>query len=361
MQWLRRRIVFFTAITWLPLLLLSIFEGHAWGEGVRIPFLYDVGAQVRFLLVVPLLLLAEVSVHLRMRPLVRLFRERGLVPEAARGEFDAAVASAIRLRNSIPAELLLLGWVYVVVFFVWRRFTPIDSGWYGERVEGGLHLSAAGWWLGCVSLPIIQFLLLRWYFRLCIWLRLLWRISRIELHLLPTHPDRAGGLGFLGALSFAFAPLLFAQGALVSGSLATRIFFGGSQLTDFKPEIAGLLVAVMISVLGPVLVFIPALARVKRVGLRDYGNLAQRYVNEFDRKWLKGGAPADEPLVGSADIQSLADLIGSYDAVKDMSPVPVNLRTMIMLVLMTLLPIAPLILTMVSLPELVQRVLQVVL
>ena len=48
--------------------------------------------------------------------------------------------------------------------------------------------------------------------------------------------------------------------------------------------------------------------------------LAARYAREFDRKWLRGGAPADEPLLGSGDIQSLADLGNSYEVVKEMQP-----------------------------------------
>ena len=69
-------------------------------------------------------------------------------------------------------------------------------------------------------------------------------------------------------------------------------------------------------VFGPLLVFAPQLAQAKRTGLREYGTLAERYVREFDAKWLRGGAPAGEPLVGSADIQSLADLGNSFEVVR---------------------------------------------
>ena len=180
-----------------------------------------------------------------------------------------------------------------------------------------------------MSLPLFQFLLLRWYFRLFLWARFLWQVSRIDLQLVPTHPDRCGGLGFLASVVYAFAPLLLAQGVVLAGMIATRIFFTGAQLPQFKVELIGLVAVMVFAVLGPLLVFSPRLEAAKRAGLREYGTLAQRYVREFDQKWLRGGAPPDEPLVGSADIQSLADLGNSFEVVKEMRWVPFTLPTVL--------------------------------
>ena len=207
---------------------------------------------------------------------------------------------------------------------------------------------------------MFQFLLLRWYFRLFIWARFLWQVSRIELELMPTHPDRCGGLGFLALVSYAFAPLLVAQGAVLAGMIANQIFYAGARLPDFKLELIGLVAVMVFVVLGPLLVFAPQLAAAKRTGLREYGTLAQRYVREFDQKWLRGGAPADEPLVGSADIQSLADLGNSFEVVKDMRLAPFTLRTVLQLAVATLLPVAPLLLTMFSLEQLLGQALKLV-
>src|SRR6476659_10300014 len=62
-----RRILALAIITWLPLLVLSIAEGHAWGDSVNVPFLFDVDVHARFLLALPLLIVAELVVHHRMR------------------------------------------------------------------------------------------------------------------------------------------------------------------------------------------------------------------------------------------------------------------------------------------------------
>ena len=363
LQLLHRRVLAMVLLAWVPLLLLSIAQGHAWGDRVRLPFLYDVELHVRLLIALPLMILAELVVHRRMRPLVGQFLERGLIPDAARPQFDAAIASAIRLRNSVAAEVLLIALVYIVgVGFFWRTQVALDvPSWYGVPADGRLQPSAAGWWLGFVSLPLFQFLLLRWYFRLFIWARFLWQVSSIDLRFEPAHPDRAGGLGFLGGVAYAFSPVLVAQGAMLAGMMASQIFYAGATLPQFKVELIGLVALLVFTVLGPMLVFGPKLAAAKRAGLREYGTLAQRYVREFDGKWLRGGAPADEPLVGSADIQSLADLGNSFEVVRGMRLVPFTGQTVLQLAVATLLPVLPLTLTMISLEELLGRLLKIVL
>ena len=130
---LRRRIVVLALLAWGPLLLLSVVEGHAWGGSVALPFLYDIDIHVRLLLAVPLLILAELVVHQRMRPLVGQFLSRGLIPNAARAKFDAAITAAMRLRNSVAAEVFIIAFVYVVgVGFIWRtHFAPDVTTWHG--------------------------------------------------------------------------------------------------------------------------------------------------------------------------------------------------------------------------------------
>ena len=223
-----------------------------------------------------------------------------------------------------------------------------------------MQLSLTGVWYGYVSLPLFQFLLMRWYFRLFIWARFLWQVSRLDLSLVPTHPDRVGGLGFLANTVYAFMPLAVAHGALLAGLLANRIFYLGAALPEFKLEIAVLVVFLLGVVLGPLLVFAPQLAQAKRTGNREYGTLAERYVREFDAKWLRGGAPADESLVGSGDIQSLADLGNSFEVVRTMRIAPVTKEAILQLVAATLAPLVPLALTMMSLEELLKRLIGIV-
>ncbi len=356
LELVQRRVIVISLFLWLPLLALSALRGELLGGSADIPFLLDVEVHVKFLLAVPLLIGAELVVHRRMRVIANQFLERELIPESAMARFDAAVASAFRLRNSVLAEALLIAFVYGVgILVVWRHYTALDtSTWYAASSAEGSKLSMAGMWYGYVSLPIFQFLLLRWYFRMFIWARFLWHVSRIELSLVPTHPDRVGGLGFLSATVYAFVPLALAHGALLAGQLANRILHLGDTLLDFKAEIGILVIFVLCLVLGPLLLFSSQLAQARRTGNREYGTLAERYVREFDAKWLRSNAPADEPLVGSADIQSLADLGNSLEVVRTMRIAPFTKETIIQVTMATLAPIVPLALTMMPLEELLK-------
>jgi len=175
------------------------------------------------------------------------------------------------------------------------------------------------------------------------------------LSLIPTHPDRVGGLGFLSNTAYAFVPLAAAHGAMLAGLIANRIFYAGTGLLDFKIEMAVIVFFLLCLVFGPLLVFAPRLAEAKRTGLREYGTLAERYVREFDAKWLRGGAPADEQLVGSADIQSLADLGNSFEVVRTMRAVPMTRDVIFLLAAATLAPVVPLALTLMSLEDLLKK------
>lgn len=359
LELVRRRVLIISLLAWVPLLALSALEGQALGGRAAVPFLLDVEVHVKFLLALPLLVIAELVVHQRMRFVVRQFLERKLIPENALPCFDAAIQSAFRLRNSVFAEVLLIAFVYVAgILLIWRQYMALATAtWYAVPTAEGLRLSVTGAWYAYVSLPVYQFLLVRWYYRIFIWTRFLLQVSRIELSIVPTHPDRAGGLGFLANTVYAFIPLALAHGAMLAGLIANRIFYVGAALPEFKVEIAVLVVFLLCMVLGPLLVFAPQLAQAKRTGNREYGALAARYVREFDAKWVRGGAPADEPLVGSGDIQSLADLASSFEIVRTMQIAPITRDALLRLVAASLAPVVPLALTMMPFEELLGKLL----
>ena len=265
MAMLYRRIIVLTLICWSPLLVLSTLQGQLLGGRSTVPFLMDVEVHVRFLVVVPLLVAAELVVHRRMRPLVAQFLERDLIADEDLPRFKSAIASAARLRNSLLAEILLIVVVYAVgSLVIWRHYTALNmTTWYSMYSDGDWSLSPAGIWFVLVSLPLFQFLLIRWYFRIFVWARFLWQVSRINLRLVPTHPDRAGGLGFLSAVVYAYVPLLLAHGAMLAGLYAQRIFYVGDTLPSFKLETIAIVVFLLLLVQGPLLGVFAATGRGK--------------------------------------------------------------------------------------------------
>jgi hypothetical protein len=359
---LKRRIIIISLFTWLPLLMLSVLAGEAAGGDIKVSFLYDVEVHIRFLLALPLLVVAELVVHQRFRPIILQFVERSIVSPEALPQFEVIIGSALRLRNSLMLEVLLIVLVFTAGHFLWANQVALEAAtWFSIMVNGHHRLSPAGYWYAYASIPVFQFILFRWYFRIFIWARFLWQVSRMDLHLVPTHPDRAGGLGFLRHSVAAFIPLLLAQGILLAGMIANRIFYGGAMLLDFKQEIAAGVVFVLLVILGPLMVFAPRLAQTKRQGLLEYGALASSYVREFDRKWLRGAPPQDEPLVGSGDIQSLNDLAGSFEVVQSMRLFPFDKTAVLQTAIVTLLPVLPLALTLISLEDLIKRLVGILL
>jgi hypothetical protein len=359
LEMLRRRVVMSVLLCWVPLAVLSLAQSHLLG-GAKLSFFRDIETHVRFLVSLPVLILAEMIVHQRIRPVVKGFIERRVVPDEELPKFFAAIDSAMRIRNSF-VEVALLIIVFTVGTWVWRHQGALDvASWYASPQGGEMHFTMAGYWFAFVSIPVFQFILLRWYMRILIWFWFLFRVSRLKLHLLSAHPDRAGGLGFIGRSSHAFVPLLFAQGALLSGQIASHIFYNGQSLLAFKMIIAGFVVFFVVAVLAPLLLFTPQLARAKREGLAEYGAFASSYVMDFDQKWLRSKVN-DEQLLGTGDIQSLADLGNSFAVVREMRAVPFAKDDVFRLVIATVAPIVPLLLTIMPFEQLLGQVIKIIL
>jgi hypothetical protein len=352
LELLRRRIVFFCLLCWVPLAVLSAVEGHLLG-GAKFSFLRDIETHVRFLISLPVLLLAEVIVHRRLRSAVKNFVDRRIVSLEELPKLHAAIDSAIGMRNSIIAEVMLLVLVFTGGIWIWRNEVALGvASWYASPRGGQMHLTWAGSWFAFVSVPIFQFILLRWYMRMLIWFLFLLRVSRLRLRLLPANPDRAGGIGFMGRSTIAFTPLLFAQCALLAGQIASRIFYTGQSLLSFKLTILGFVCFFVAVILAPLLVFTPQLWEAKLDGLAKFGSFAEEYVLDFAEKWMPRKAN-DEQLLGSADIQSLADLGNSYGVVREMRAVPFGTEDVLWLLIASVVPLLPLLLTIMPLDQLV--------
>lgn len=343
----------------MPLAVLSLVQAHFLG-GTRLSFLRDIETHVRFLVCLPALILAEMNVRHRIQPMMKRFIERHLVIAEELPKFYNAVNAAVRIHNSAIAEIAILVFVFTGGMWFWRHQIAVDvASWYASSQGGQVHLTMAGYWLEFISVPVFQFILLRWYMQILIWVWFLLRVSRLTLHLQPLHPDRAGGLGFVGKLSVVFEPLLFAQSALLAAQVASRIFYNGESLLTSKWTILGYVVFSVAVALVPLLSFTPQLMRAKRDGLAKYGNFASQYVSDFDQKWLQSKVE-EKQILGTNDIQSLADLSSSFTIAHDMRPVPFSTDDIVLLFVVTIAPFLPLLLTVMPLEQLIVRVLKII-
>jgi len=338
------------------MLILSVLQGLAFDGPVALPFLWDFTVHVRFLIAVPMLIIAEVVLDARTNAVVKHFIKSGLVQEKDYPAFESAVRQAGRLRDSLLAEAFIVAAVIVNVIFIRVEYLGSASTWQVLVPEAAGTRTFAGWWYLIVGIPFFQFLLARWLWRFLIWSHFLRSLSKMDLRLIPTHPDLAGGLGFLSPAQAKYGIVVFALSAVIAAKIGEEILYGGASLLDYKFIIGGYVVMMLVILLAPLLVFTPKLLIVKRRGLLEYSALANEYTQAFDRKWVRKEVPESEPLLGSADIQSLADLGNSFGFVRNMRTFPIDLNGIIPLIMATALPMLPLVLTVYPFDELVLKI-----
>jgi hypothetical protein len=345
-------------VTWVPLLVLSALQGNAIGHLVTMPFLGDFAAHARFLLTVPLLLAATV-LGPWLADTANQFVDSGLVSPEDSKQFDAAIDLGLRWRDSGAAEFVLVLLAYALSVVNLISMAVHVSTWYAVRTESGITVTWAGWWLVLFCVPLMQFLILRWLWRSFLWAQFLWRMNRLKLQLVPIHPDQAAGLAFVGEVQQYFAMVLFAFSIAVAGVLANGIIYDGIPLPHFAPVIVIYVIAAVVVFLIPVCLFSATLWRTKRLGLLQYARLGNEYTSTFHRKWILNWGQTKEALLGTADIQSLADLGNSYSFVRRMNLAPMQLYLPVYLVLACLIPMAPLTLTMMPLQAILKMVFKV--
>jgi hypothetical protein len=356
-QMIVRRAIIFALIAWLPLLILSALQGVLFAN-VRIPFLYDPSAHVRFLLSVPLLIVAEIAIGPRIMVAASHFINSELIPADKYPNFDAAVADGLRLRDSAVAEIVILAITYLGAFLSISFFSANVSSWQSLVSESGHRFTLAGYWYALVSIPIYQFLVYRWLWRTFIWCRFLRRVSKLDLQLIPTHPDQAGGLGFLGETHRLFAIFIFAYTATASAVASREVLFDNVSIQTYKIPVAALVIIMLLLFLGPLFMFAPALLRTRRKGLHEFSTLACRLGRLYDHKWMKGTTPVSESFLSTPDNTSLASYSRDYELVDRMRVFPFEPRTAIGLALAGLVPMVPLLATVMPMEEIFKLLLK---
>jgi hypothetical protein len=324
-------------VGWMPLLLLSLIErmgGLPWD-----PMLTDPSVAARFWAAVPMLFVAESALRVRCSRALEQFGQSALAGDATPELIKRATAEALRRRDLRSVELAL---VIVAIagglVSLWGLGDVTD--WIGWNTHAsGLTLARA--WYAMVSLPLCQFLFARWFWRWVIWSLLLIELSRARLRLAPMHPDRAGGLDMLSDPTFAFAWFAASYSAVLSSTWATELSHGTATLETVMARLV--LVALITAPLafGPMLAFWPRMLRSRWEGTRDYGLLALYYTKLFRARWVEHGP--DPAVLGTSDIQSLADIQNAYRNVVDMRVTPIGPRSLITVAVGLLVPMLPLV------------------
>ena len=329
--------------------MVLVVVGLAEGVADRFFAMSVVGGHVRLLLVIPLFFIGESWVDPRMAAFVAGIMRDGLVPAGARPALDAEVLRTRRWASSSWPEVVALALAIVLQVGGLRLQT------YGETGGADSARTSIAFFVYLnAGLIMFRFLLFRWVWKLLLWSRFLWRVSRLDLHLMPGHPDRDGGLGLLEAVHERFTPLVAALSVLECASLAESISVGTLAATAVYPTLAFLLVLDAVLFIGPLLAFTDKLWSARTQGVEVYKALAARYVTEFEAKWTGNRMPP-EPLMGNADFQSMADLANAVSVVKGMRWITAGPRLLTMMTLAAVAPLTPLVLFEYPIAELTQK------
>lgn len=335
------------AVAWGPLFVLSIVERAVTG---RVPSI-DWSAHARLLVTIPLLFRAEASLHWRSRRAIEIFLDERWAPDQS-DRVAKIIASAERLRDAVAPEVILLGLALIGgQAIVWR----VGGGrsFVNELLLDPQQV-APKYWYALVSLPLFQFLLFRSLWRWGIWAGLLWRLSRLDLRPVASHPDLAGGLAFLALPSEGFAFIVAGLSAAQAGVYANQVLFHGAALASLTSKAVIFTIAAVVVALGPLVVFARQLVPCRISGAIEYDRLATDYTRLFHARWIERGQRSE--LLGSADIQALADLGTASKVVYDTRPVPFSPMSVIPIVVAALAPMLPVALLRVPVTELLIKV-----
>lgn len=326
-------------LAWGVLVALALLQG----AGTKILSLSVLGIHVRFLVAIPLFFLGETWVGPRMADFVQNLVRAGVVRKDDLPALAAVIRSVNRLKDPWPAEMAFL---LVVIAFVFiepvANLPGRTANWEVLRAAAGGRGGVLLGWYFWFCLPLFRFLLCRWLWHLVLWCHFLWRLQRLDLHLVPTHPDHVGGLGYLEVVQEHFCVLALAISAVLAASLAEGLVMGSMAFESLYYQIPMVMFLVALLFLGPLLIFTPRLWACRLSGVAEYTRLASDYVDAFDRKWIQGENRAGESVLGTPDLQSLADLTNSFSVVHAMRWGPASRRLVLFLVGATLLPMLPL-------------------
>lgn len=340
-------------IVLVPVIVATALRGTLL-DGVEVPLVHDYLFGARFLIAMPLLVLAAPNADQRIWRAVH--HMRALVLPADRDRFEHSLGRLRAWRDSVWPELVLFALVVASCFIA----LPVGlhdkvTDWRGD--EQGM--SAAAQWVAWVGSPVFRFLVGLWLWRMVLWIALLFRFSRMDLALHGAHPDGRGGLSFLSNAQSCFATLIVVGGVLLAGSCIFELQHLGVTLKSLRFLMAGYIVLGVIVLVAPLLLLTPRLLALKQSCLLAYGALGTDCAEEFEQKWLGRARGGAAPILEAGDSSALCDLTGVYSTVSTMSVVPFRRDVVLQAVLAGALPLIPVLLVTMPITDLLKKLISV--
>ena len=339
------------AVAWVPLFALCAFRG----EETFMSFLRDYVTNSRFLIILPVLILAEPQLHNRLHTVEREFEEF-VIPANQRSQFQANWKSHERRRSSTPLRIVLLLLTYATAIWLSQYLNPAGSefpAWF-RGGSGFKSFSAPGMWAFFVSYPIVGYFTYLWLWRQLLWWRFLRSTANLELRLVAAHPDRLGGLGFLEASILGQLPFSFCMGVALAGAVANRALNERYPLIQFRFLAFFLVAAVLLICVVPYLSFTRSLMMIRRRGMSTYGAFAHAVGEQFEKKWLPQTDSLTEDVLNVPDFSTTADLYGVVHNIDNIRVIPVGAVDIYAVVIAALIPAVPVLIASIPLDTLMR-------
>jgi hypothetical protein len=330
-----RRALFFALLTWLPIVVWAAATGHLWNDATGEPLLQHYGVHVRCLVAIPLLILAEAAMHSTGKHLGSQFVSSGVIGPDQRAGFDRIIGDVRRLRDGSLQWVLLLG-VAIAWSFADQPAQRDDAMSWAIEADGTVGFG--GWWLAYVVRPIFLALVMGWLWRMLLVTYWVWRVGKLDLSLVPTHPDRTGGLAFVEKLPGAFAMVAFALSAVISSRWAHEVVHHAAALTSYTLTAAAFVGLWSLFVLLPLFALVPALLAARGRAVPAYAALVGEQGRLVHRRWILREPVADTPILDAPEIGPVADAATMYDAVKRMRVVPIGKAAIVKILVPIALP-----------------------
>jgi hypothetical protein len=331
-----RRALVLALFTWLPLAVSALLQNRALPGAVDEPLLGHFGIQVRCLVAIPLLVLAEAVSHGVTTRLTPQFLNASLVVGSERERLREVLRGVARLRDRTLPWVVVLALVLAVLLVAPSPAADHELAWAGDA-----HAASGfgAFWFRWVMRPVFTVLLLAWLWRLLLAFLLCARLARLELSLVPTHPDGAGGLGFLESLPFAFAPVALAVSATLASRWAHDVVYHDVHVAALRMPMIAFLVVVLVLFLTPLLPWQRPLAAAKRRAELEYAALVAEHGRLVRRRWVEHEPVGDAAILSAPEIGPVADTLALYEAARRMRTLPIGRRSLIAILLPAALPL----------------------
>jgi len=352
---LRRRAVVLALVAWLPLVIITAVQRGAGDFDAWATPLLDIRIVSRYLVALPVRVLTEPMFVARLSGIVMHFQRAGFVRRADTARFSRLLAKSRALLHHHFVEVVIL---IIALGLSARLLSPGETRtitrWQLQRITENPRLSVdAHWWLALVSQPLLLIFIGRWLWRSVVWARTLRCIARLDLSLVPAHPDRAGGLLFVAQSIAALAPLGFALACGLAGAIAGSTSPQPFTTMTVTSALGTLLGIMLVIAIGPLCWLSGPIRASQLRGIVEYGELAARVGRRFEARWLRERRFVKSEALSASDFSATIDLYSVVSAVYTVRIIPVKARSLFKLVMSTVLPFLPVLLTLVPALDLV--------